>query len=253
MPAPLPAPNLTQTSLTLRLALPCGSCYTLANLDRRCLCCPQVASKAGAWMSTPALIAFDLEGVFLPEIWIAVAEQTRLPELRRTTRDEPDYDRLMHYRMEILAREGLTLADIQAVIATMEPLPGAVAFLDWVRSAAPTVIITDSFYEFVAPFLPKLHYPTIFAHSLTVDSRGLLTGYQLRLADGKRQAAAAFRALGFRVAAVGDSYNDTRMLAAADRGILFRPPANVVAEFPHFPVAATYVELEALLSEFLLR
>ena len=202
-------------------------------------------------MPTPALIAFDLEGVFLPEIWIAVAEQTQLPELRRTTRDEPDYDRLMRYRMEILAREGLTLADIQAVIADMEPLPGAVTFLDWVRSAAPVVIITDSFYEFVAPFLPKLHYPTVFAHRLEVDDRGMLSGYRLRLPDGKRQAAAAFRALGFRVAAIGDSYNDTRMLAAADQGILFRPPANVIAEFPHFPVATAYVELSALLDRFL--
>ena len=202
-------------------------------------------------MPTPALIAFDLEGVFLPEIWIAVAEQTQLPELRRTTRDEPDYDRLMRYRMEILAREGLTLADIQAVIAVMEPLPGAVAFLDWVRSVAPVVIITDSFYEFVGPFLPKLHYPTVFAHRLEVDDRGMLAGYRLRLPDGKRLAAASFRTLGFRVAAIGDSYNDTRMLAAADQGILFRPPANVIAEYPQFPVATTYVELRALLDRFL--
>lgn len=202
-------------------------------------------------MSTPALIAFDLEGVFLPEIWIAVAEQTRLPELRRTTRDEPDYDRLMHYRMAILEREGLTLADIQAVIAAMEPLPHAVDFLDWTRSQAPVVIITDSFYEFVAPFLPKLHMPTIFAHRLVVDARGMLTGYRLRLDDGKRRAAVAFTELGFRVAAIGDSYNDTRMLAAAHQGILFRPPANVAAEFPQFPVAGNYDALRTLLQAFL--
>jgi phosphoserine/homoserine phosphotransferase len=202
-------------------------------------------------MSTPALIAFDLEGVFLPEIWIAVAEQTQLPALRRTTRDEPDYDRLMRYRMEILAREGLTLADIQAVIAAMTPLPGAVEFLDWARTQAPVVIITDSFYEFIAPFLPKLHYPTVFAHRLEVDDRGLLVDHKLRLLDGKRQAAQSFRALGFRVAAIGDSYNDTGMLAAADQGILFRPPANVIAEFPQFPVATNYVELQRLLTAFL--
>ena len=202
-------------------------------------------------MLAPALIAFDLEGVFLPEIWIAVAERTHLPELRRTTRDEPDYDRLMRYRMAILAREQVTLADIQAVIATMEPLPGAVAFLDWIRSQAQTVIITDSFYEFVAPFLPKLNWPTVFAHQLQVDDHGLLADFRLRLPDGKRAAAASFRALGFRVAAVGDSYNDTRMLAAADRGILFRPPANVIAEFPQFSVATNYPELESLLEDFL--
>jgi phosphoserine / homoserine phosphotransferase len=196
----------------------------------------------------PYLIAADLEGVFIPEIWIAVAEQTGLTELRRTTRDEPDYDKLMAGRMQILRREGLTLADIQATIAEMEPLPGAVDFLDWARQRAQLIIITDSFYEFVAPFLPKLQHPTVFAHRLVVDESGMLAGYQLRLADGKRRAAEAFRSLGFRTLAVGDSYNDTRMLAAADQGILFRPPANVVAEFPQFPVAASYAELEALVA-----
>ena len=127
----------------------------------------------------PPLAAFDLEGVFLPEIWIAVAERTQLPELRRTTRDEPDYDKLMQYRMGILEREGLTLADIQAVIDSMEPLPGAVEFLAWARSILQTVIITDSFYEFVAPFLPKIGYPTVFAHTLQTDARGMLAGYRL--------------------------------------------------------------------------
>lgn len=156
--------------------------------------------------------------------------------MRRTTRDEPDYDKLMHYRMRILEREGLTLADIQAVIDTMAPLPGAVEFLAWVRSTMQTVIITDSFYEFVVPFLPKIGYPTVFAHTLQTDDRGMLAGYRLRVPDGKRLAAESFRALGFRTVAVGDSYNDTRMLGAADQGILFRPPDNVIREFPHFPV-----------------
>lgn len=201
--------------------------------------------------AAPPLLAFDLEGVFLPEIWIAVAERTALPELRRTTRDEPDYDKLMRGRMEILARHGLTLADIQQVIAGMEPLPGAGEFLTWMRQAAQMVIITDSFYEFVAPFLPKLHWPTVFAHTLEVDARGMLAGYRLRLPQGKRKAVEAFRSLGFRTAAVGDSYNDTAMLSAADQGILFRPPDNVMRDFPQFPVTRSYAELRRAIEQFL--
>ncbi|HQY93132.1 bifunctional phosphoserine phosphatase/homoserine phosphotransferase ThrH [Caldilinea sp.] len=201
--------------------------------------------------SAPPMLAFDLEGVFLPEIWIAVAERTGLPELRRTTRDEPDYDKLMSERMELLARHHLTLADIQQVIAGMEPLPGASEFLAWMRQAAQMVIITDSFYEFVAPFLPKLGWPTVFAHTLEVDARGMMAGYRLRVPAGKRMAVAAFRTLGFRTAAVGDSYNDTAMLGAADCGILFRPPDNVVRDFPHFPVTQTYTELRCAIERFL--
>lgn len=200
----------------------------------------------------PLLVASDLEGVFLPEIWIAVAERTNLPELRLTTRDVPDYDELMRYRLDILTREGLTLADIQAVIAGMEPLPGAVEFLDWLRRQAQVVIITDSFYEFVTPFLARLRYPALFAHRLTVDERGMVTSYRLRTDDGKRKAAAAFRELGFFTVGVGDSYNDTRMLAAADMGILYRPPANVIAEFPQFPVATDYAQLRSLLEKHLM-
>jgi phosphoserine/homoserine phosphotransferase len=199
----------------------------------------------------PTLVASDLEGVFLPEIWIAVAEAMGLPELRRTTRDVPDYDKLMHYRMEILEREHLTLAAIQSVIAQMDPLPGAVDFLDWLRTQVQVVIITDSFYEFVTPFLPKLHFPALFAHQLQVDERGMLAGYKLRTVDGKRKAAAAFNELGFSTIGVGDSYNDTRMLSEANFGILFRPPANVVAEFPQFPVATTYPELRAQIEKIL--
>ncbi len=202
--------------------------------------------------SLPTLVAFDLEGVFLPEIWIAVAERTGLPELQRTTRDEPDYDKLMHYRMDILDREGMTLADIQAVIAQMEPLPGAVDFLDDLRADMQVVIITDSFYEFIDPFLPKLHFPVVFAHRLVVDTRGMLVDYRLRVADGKRKAAESFRALGFQTIAVGDSYNDTRMLAAADQGILFRPPPNVVADFPQFLVTTTYTELRKVIDTALM-
>jgi phosphoserine/homoserine phosphotransferase len=199
----------------------------------------------------PVLVASDLEGVFLPEIWIAVAERTGLPDLRLTTRDVPDYGKLMHYRMQILERERLTLADIQSVIAAMEPLPGAVEFLDWLRRQAQVVIITDSFYEFVTPFLAKLRYPTLFAHRLTLNEQGMLAGYHLRTDDGKRKAAAAFRQLGFFTVGVGDSYNDTRMLAEVDRGILYRPPANVAAEFPQFPIAEDYTQLRAVLEQYL--
>lgn len=201
--------------------------------------------------AAPPLLAFDLEGVFLPEIWIAVAERTGLPELRRTTRDEPDYDKLMRGRMEILARHGLTLADIQQVIAGMTPLPGAVEFLAWMRQVGQMVIITDSFYEFVAPFLPQLNWPTVFAHTLEVDGRGMVAGYRLRVPLGKRKAVEAFAALGFRTAAVGDSYNDTAMLGAADCGILFCPPENVIRDFPHFPVTRTYAELQTEIERFL--
>lgn len=201
--------------------------------------------------SAPPIVAFDLEGVFLPEIWIAVAERTGLPELRRTTRDEPDYDKLMCERMAILARHGLTLADIQQVIASMAPLPGAVEFLTWMRQTAQMVIITDSFYEFVAPFLPKLNWPTVFAHTLEVDATGMMAGYRLRVPQGKRKAVETFKALGFRTAAVGDSYNDTAMLGAADCGILFRPPENVIRDFPHFPVTRTYAELRHEIGRFL--
>jgi phosphoserine/homoserine phosphotransferase len=202
-------------------------------------------------MPSPPIIAFDLEGVFLPEIWIAVAERTGLPELRRTTRDEPNYDKLMRGRMAILERHGLTLADIQQVIAGMDALPGALEFLAWMRQRAQMVVITDSFYEFVAPFLPKLGWPTVFAHTLEIDERGMMAGYRLRVSDGKRKAVEALRSLGFRTAAVGDSYNDTTMLAAADQGVLFRPPENVVQDFPHFPVARTYDELRNELERFL--
>lgn len=204
-------------------------------------------------MTRPTIIAFDLEGIFLPEIWIAVAEKTQIAELRLTTRDIADYDELMRYRMGILDRHGLTLTDIQAVIAMMEPLVGAVDFLNWVRTRTQIVVVTDSFYEFVAPFLPKLGYPTLFAHTLEVDDRNALVGYRLRTVEGKRKTAAAFRELGFFTIAIGDSYNDVQMLSAADRGIFYRPPANVVAEFPQFPVASDYAALRGMLEQVLAR
>ena len=197
------------------------------------------------------LVAADLEGVFLPEIWIAVAERTGIQELRKTTRDIADYDALMAYRIDILDRHGLTLDAIQAVIAEMEPLPGARALVDWIRARTQFVILTDSFYDFVEPFLPKLGYPTIFAHQLLVDEQRMIRGYRLRVHDSKRKAVEAFGALGFRTMAFGDSYNDTTMLGAADRGVLFRPPQNVVDEFPQYVVTTDYDALRTQISRFL--
>jgi phosphoserine/homoserine phosphotransferase len=191
------------------------------------------------------IACLDLEGVLVPEIWINVAERTGIPELRRTTRDEPDYDILMRGRLEILDRHRLGLPDIQEVIGAMGPLDGAGEFLEWLRSRAQVVILSDTFSEFAAPLMRQLGWPTIFCHSLTVEPGGRISGYRLRIQDGKRKAVEALRSLAFRVVAAGDSYNDTTMLAAADAGILFCPPDNVIADFPQFPVTRTYDELRA--------
>jgi phosphoserine / homoserine phosphotransferase len=195
----------------------------------------------------PILLATDLEGVLVPEIWIAVADRAGIERLRRTTRDEPDYDRLMRERIAILREHGLTLDDIQAVIAAIEPLPGASDFLSWARAQMPVIILSDTFYEFAAPLMVKLGQPTLFCNSLEVDAANNIAGYRLRQPDGKRQSVVALRGLNFRVVAMGDSYNDTTMLAEADVGILFRPPANVVAEFPQHPVLHAYGELREYL------
>lgn len=199
----------------------------------------------------PPLLATDLEGILLPEIWIAVAERTGIAQLRLTTRDVADYDQLMRMRLGILAEHKLGLPDIQAVIAEMDVLEGAQEFLAWVRSVVPVIIITDSYYELVAPFLPKLNYATVFAHRLEVDRAGRLVNYRLRTTDGKRKALDSFRALGFRTMAVGDSYNDIGMLQAADQGALFHPPANVVADYPQFVVTHSYAELRHQVELFL--
>jgi phosphoserine/homoserine phosphotransferase len=191
------------------------------------------------------IACLDMEGVLTPEIWINVAERTGIPELRRTTRDEPDYDKLMRGRLAILDRHRLGLPDIQAVIGQMDPLEGAVEFLDWLRARTPVVILSDTFTQFAAPLIAKLGWPTLFCNSLEVDPHGHITGYRLRIQDGKRRAVVALRGLNFRVVAAGDSYNDTTMLAAADAGILFRPPANVIDDFPQFPVTTTFAELRA--------
>lgn len=189
------------------------------------------------------LACLDLEGVLVPEIWINVAERTGIPDLRRTTRDEPDYDVLMRYRLDILEREGIGLPDIQAVIADMGPLPGAREFLDWLRERMQVVILSDTFYQFAAPLMRQLGWPTLFCHRLEIADDGRITNYALRMPDQKRAAVEAFRGLNLSVVAAGDSYNDTSMLGAADSGILFCPPENVIRDFPQFPVTTNYQEL----------
>jgi len=191
----------------------------------------------------PLIVCLDLEGVLIPEVWIAFAEKTGIEALRKTTRDEPDYDVLMRGRLEILEAEGLKLSDIQDVISTMKPLPGAREFLDDLREQTQVVILSDTFYQFAAPFMQQLGQPTLFCHQLLTDESGRVTGYQLRIADGKRKAVAALKSIGFRVHAAGDSYNDTTMLREADRGILFRCPDNVAEEFPQFHRTENYGEL----------
>jgi phosphoserine/homoserine phosphotransferase len=191
------------------------------------------------------IACLDLEGVLIPEIWIAFAEVTGIPELRATTRDIPDYDQLMRQRIGLLDRHRLGLREIQEVIATLEPLPGAAEFLDWLRERFQVVILSDTFYEFAQPLMRQLGYPTLLCHRLVVDAAGRVTGYRLRQPNPKRQAVLALQTLYYRTIAAGDSYNDTTMLAQADAGILFSAPANVVAEFPQFPAVETYDELKA--------
>ena len=194
------------------------------------------------------IVCLDLEGVLIPEVWISVAERTGIPELRLTTRDVPDYDVLMKQRLALLDRHGLGLPKIQEVIEGMEPLPGARAFLDRLRERYQVVILSDTFYEFAAPFMRKLGWPTLFCHSLAVEADGRVSDYLLRQRDPKRQAVRALHGLNFRIVAAGDSYNDTTMLAEADAGILFRAPENVVRDFPEFPCVDTYEALDAEIS-----
>lgn len=190
------------------------------------------------------LACLDLEGVLVPEIWIAFAEKTGIKELRATTRDIPDYDVLMRQRLRILDENGLKLPDIQAVIATLEPLPGAVEFVNWLRERFQLVILSDTFYEFGMPLMKHLGHPTLLCHKLEVDAEGRVVDYKLRQRDPKRQSVRAFQLLNYRVIAAGDSYNDTTMLAQAEKGILFHAPENVIREFPQFPAVHTYDDLK---------
>ncbi len=188
------------------------------------------------------IACLDLEGVLIPEVWINFAERTGIEELRATTRDIPDYDVLMQQRLRILQEHKLGLPDIQDVIDGMGPMEGAKEFLEWLKQRFQVVILSDTFYEFAAPLMRQLDWPTLLCHKLSVDENGYVTDYHLRQKDPKRQAVKAFKGLNYRVIAAGDSYNDTSMLAEADRGILFRPPQNVIDEFPQYPVVTDYTE-----------
>ena len=189
-----------------------------------------------------------MEGVLTPEIWIAVAEKTRIPELRRTTRDEPDYDQLMHYRIEILDRHGIKLSDIQGVIATLAPLPGAREFLDELRTLVQTIILSDTFEQFAQPLMKHLNWPTLFCHRLIVEN-DRITGYQLRQPNQKQKSVAALKSLNYNVVSAGDSYNDTAMLGEANTGFLIHAPENVKREFPQFPAVESHADLLALIKK----
>lgn len=191
------------------------------------------------------IVCLDLEGVLVPEIWIEFAERAGVPELRRTTREEPDYDTLMRYRLDILTKHDLGLPQIQEVIATMAPMDGARAFLDQLREDYQVVILSDTFYEFAHPLMRQLGWPTLFCHSLEADEAGRVVNYHLRMPDQKREAVRRFKELNFTVVAAGDSYNDTAMLGEAHGGILFHPPENVIREFPQYPVTNDYAALRA--------
>ncbi|CAN2043788.1 Phosphoserine phosphatase ThrH [Candidatus Magnetomoraceae bacterium gMMP-1] len=197
------------------------------------------------------IVCCDLEGVFVPEIWINVAEKTGIEELRLTTRDISDYDVLMKKRLKILEDNNLKLQDIQNIIAKIDPLEGALEFLNWLRSKTQVIIVSDTFLQFAGPLMEKLGQPTLFCNSLEVEDDGRVSGYKLRQNDGKRHVVKALKSLNFKVIAMGDSYNDVTMLKEADKGFLFCPPDNVIQEFPEFPVVRKYDELKSYLQELI--
>jgi len=197
------------------------------------------------------IVCFDLEGVFTPEVWIAVSKATGIDDLKLTTRDISDYDVLMKNRIKTLKKNGITLANIQEIISNMELLPGAREFLDWIRSLVQIVIVTDSFIDFVMPFMKKLGFPMCFCHNLEVNEEGLITDYKIRISEMKKKTVIALKKLNYDVIAAGDSYNDVSMLLEAKHGILFRPPKNVVEQFPELPVVNEYDELKDLISKYI--
>lgn len=191
------------------------------------------------------IVCADLEGVFTPEVWINVAERWGIEKLRLTTRDISDYDVLMKGRLAILKEHNLTITDIQDVIAGLAPLPGAKSFLDWLRATMQVIIVSDTFTEFASPLMEKLDWPTLFCHDLTIDASGVINDYNLRQTKAKKMTMLALKSLNFETIGIGDSYNDIEMIKAADWGILFRPPQNVIDEFPELPVTTTYADLKA--------
>lgn len=194
-------------------------------------------------------VCSDLEGVWVPEVWINVAERTGIPELRLTTRDIKDYDELMQHRLQILKDRSLTLLDIQRVIATIRPLHGALEMISWLKRVTRFIVVSDTFVEFAEPLLDQLDWPTLFCHSLEVDGNGIINGYKLRQRNAKRETVVALKSMNYEVIAFGDSYNDINMLKEADQGVLFRPPQNVISDFPEFPVIHEYGELKSFLEE----
>ena len=197
------------------------------------------------------IVCSDLEGVFVPEIWINVAEKTGIEELRLTTRDISDYDVLMKRRLAILEENNLKIDDIKAVISTMNPLDGAVEFLNWLRSHTQIIVVSDTFDQFARPLMEKLGWPTLFCHTLSIAPDGFITDYILRQKDAKREAVISLKSLNYNTIAMGDSYNDITMLKEADNGILFNPPENVKNEYPEFPVTFSYEELKTIIEDIL--
>ena len=195
------------------------------------------------------IVCLDMEGVLVPEIWIEFAEKTGIDELRATTRDIPDYDVLMRQRLDLLKQHGLKIDDIQAVIATLSPLPGAAEFVDWLRQQFQVIILSDTFYEFSAPLMAQLNWPTLFCHRLITDEQGNVVDYKLRQEDPKRASVKALHSLNYRVIAAGDSYNDTTMLEEADVGFLIHAPDNVIAEFPQFAAMNSHAELKQAIAD----
>ena len=195
-------------------------------------------------MQKPVAVCLDLEGVLVPEIWINVAVKTGIDDLKITTREMPDYDRLMRQRLDILDRQALKIGDIQEVIAKMGPLEGATDFLAWLRERYQVIILSDTFYQFVQPLMRQLGFPTLFCNQLEIDGSGRIVNYRMRMQDPKKHAVAAFKSLNFFTMAAGDSYNDTAMLGEADAGFFFRPPDHLPKEFPRFPVTQNYSELQ---------